>query len=110
MLAVFDPVLRQLPGHRPGCRPGRRVLVGTDAAGCTHQGAELAYQPGNTRPWQLADLELRHRRHARADDRIRGTKDTGLSNLPLHDFDQNRIWCALVSLACEPTAWLQTLA
>lgn len=59
---------------------------------------------------QLADLELRHRRRARAEDRIRAAKDTGLANLPLHDLDQNRIWCALVALACELTAWLQLLA
>ncbi len=23
--------------------------------------------------------------------------------------DQNRIWCAIIALACELTAWLQTL-
>jgi hypothetical protein len=28
--------LRQLPGHRSGSRPGRRVLVRADGAGCTH--------------------------------------------------------------------------
>jgi len=39
---------------------------------------------------QLPDLELRHRRRARAEDRIRATKDTGLTNLPLHDFTQTR--------------------
>ena len=59
---------------------------------------------------QLADLELRHRRRARCEDRIRCAKDTGLTNLPLHDFAQNQIWCALVALACEITAWMQTLA
>ena len=37
-------------------------------------------------------------------------KDTGLANLPLHGFDQNRIWCALVAMACEVTAWTQLLA
>ncbi|ORB89010.1 IS1380 family transposase, partial [Mycobacterium persicum] len=37
-------------------------------------------------------------------------KDTGLVNLPLHGFDQNRIWCALVQLAIDLTAWLQMLA
>ena len=42
---------------------------------------------------------VRHRRRARCEDRIRNAKDTGLANLPLHDFDQNRIWCALVQLA-----------
>ena len=26
-------------------------------------------------------------------------EDTGLTNLPLHDFAQNRIWCAIVALA-----------
>jgi hypothetical protein len=59
---------------------------------------------------QLPDLELRHRRRARAEDRIRIAKDTGLMNLPLHDFTQNQIWCALVMLAAEITAWMQLLA
>jgi hypothetical protein len=31
-------------------------------------------------------------------------------NLPLHDFAQNQIWCALVMLAVEITAWMQLLA
>jgi hypothetical protein len=31
---------------------------------------------------QLPDLELRHRRRARCEDRIRAAKDTGLANLP----------------------------
>ena len=68
----------------------------------------------NTRPGgphrQLADLELRHRRRARAEDRIRAAKDTGLRNLPLHELDQNQIWQAVVALACEITAWTQMLA
>jgi DDE family transposase len=64
----------------------------------------------NTTKGQLADLELRHRRRARAEDRIRCAKDTGLANLPLHDFAQNEIWCALVALAADLTAWMQTLA
>ena len=64
----------------------------------------------NTRRGQLSALELRHRHRARAEDRIRCAKHTGLTNLPLHAFAQNRIWCALVALACEITAWMQTLA
>jgi hypothetical protein len=67
----------------------------------------------NTRPGgpgtQLPDLELRHRRRARCEDRIRAAKDTGLTNLPLHEFTQNQIWCAIVALACEITAWMQML-
>jgi hypothetical protein len=64
----------------------------------------------NTTRGQLADLELRHRRRARAEDRIRCAKDSGLANLPLHDFAQNQIWCALVALAADLVAWMQTLA
>jgi hypothetical protein len=44
----------------------------------------------NTARGQLAGLELRHRRRARAEDRIRTAKDTGLRNLPLHDFARTR--------------------
>ena len=198
-ITVLREALRQLPGHRQGVRPGRKILIRSDAAGCTHElldwlvGQRLSYSVGFTLPdtitdeltkirerdWQvaydadgeprpgawvcevtglldlarwpagmrvivrkerphpgaqlritdadghrytafatntppggpgrqLADLELRHRRRARAEDRIRCAKDTGLQNLPLHDLTQNRIWCALVTLACELTAWAQT--
>jgi Transposase DDE domain group 1 len=30
--------------------------------------------------------------------------------LPLHGFNQNQIWCELVAMACELTAWMQMLA
>jgi hypothetical protein len=59
---------------------------------------------------QLADLELRHRLRARAEDRVRCAKDTGLRNLPFHDFGANKIWCALVALATDLLAWAQMLA
>jgi hypothetical protein len=42
----------------------------------------------------LADLNLRHRRRSRAEDRIRLAKNTGLRDLRMHGLDQNRIWCA----------------
>ena len=85
-----------------------------------HPGAQLritdvdgmritAFATNSTRG-ELADLELRHRHRARAEDRIRVTKDTGLTNLPLHDFTQNQIWWAIVALAAELVAWMQTLA
>jgi hypothetical protein len=196
-ITIARAALAQLPGHRPGTRPGRRVLIRTDGAGASHKflnwlhGQRLSYSigfglPDNTtdllaelpaeawtpaydahdqirdgawvaeltglldltgwppgmrviarkeRPHpgaqlritdadglrvtafatnstrgQLPDLELRHRRRARAEDRIRCAKDTGLTNLPLHDFAQNQIWCAIVALACELTAWMQMLA
>ncbi len=204
-IEVTKLALAQLPGHQPGTRPGRGVLIRADAAGGTHGFLEwltsqrLSYSVGFSLPddiaerlqlipnqvWQpaidaeeklrdgawvaevtgvldptimatwpkgmrvivrkerphpgaqlrftdvdghrltafatntrsgggpgrqVADLELRHRRRARAEDRIRCAKDTGLTNLPLHGFAQNQIWCALVALACELTAWAQLLA
>ncbi len=45
----------------------------------------------NTATGQLADLELRHRRRARCEDRIRQAKDCGPTNLPLQGMNQNRI-------------------
>ena len=104
-----------------GWPPGMRVIVRKERP---HPGAQLRITDvdghrvtafaTNTRiggpGTQLADLELRHRRRARAEDRIRVAKDTGLTNLPLHGFDQNRIWCAIVALAVELTAWMQMLA
>jgi len=65
----------------------------------------------NTARGQLADLELRHRRHARVEDRIRNGKDTGLRNLPsFHDMAQNRICLAIAALAADLLAWTARLA
>ena len=64
----------------------------------------------NSKRGQLQRLELRHRRRARCEDRIRNAKDTGLTNLPLHGFGQNRIWCQLVAIAAELLAWTGLLA
>jgi hypothetical protein len=64
----------------------------------------------NTPGGQLADLELRHRRHARVEDRIRAAKDTGLRNLPFHDAAQNRVWLEVCALAADLIAWTQRLA
>lgn len=85
-----------------------------------HPGADLRFEDvdgyrltafaTNTTRGQLPDLELRHRRRARCEDRIRNGKDTGLRNLPLHGYGQNRIWCQLVALASELTAWMGLLA
>jgi Transposase DDE domain group 1 len=100
-----------------GWSPGMRVIVRKERP---HPGAQLRFTDRdglrltvfatNTSRGQLPDLELRHRRRARCEDRIRVAKDTGLANLPLYGFDQNRIWCAVVQLAMELTTWLQMLA
>jgi hypothetical protein len=63
----------------------------------------------NTPGDDLARLEVTHRLRARAEDRIRGLKDSGLRNLPLHDFAQNQIWLETVLLAADLLAWTATL-
>ncbi len=63
----------------------------------------------NSSRGQLPALELRHRRRARVEERIRAAKDTDLTNVPLHDFAQNQIWCVILALAYKLTAWMQTL-
>jgi Transposase DDE domain group 1 len=96
---------------------GMRVIVRKERP---HPGAQLRFTDidghrftcfaTDAKTGQLADLELRHRRRARCEDRIRAAKDTGLRNLPLHGFDQNQIRCELVAMASELTAWMQMLA
>ena len=97
-----------------GWPAGIRVIVRKERP---HPGAQLRFEDSdgmritafatNTTRGQLPDLELRHRRRARVEDRIRIAKDTGLANLPLASFDANRIWCAVVALAADLTAWMQ---
>jgi hypothetical protein len=58
----------------------------------------------------IAQLELRHRQRARAEDRIRAARDTGLRNLPLHDTAQNQVWLEIVQLALDLLAWMPMLA
>jgi hypothetical protein len=96
---------------------GMRVIVRRERP---HPGAQLRFTDldghrftafaTDARKGQLSDLELRHRRRARCEDRIRCAKDTGLRNLPLHGFAQNQLWCELVAMACELLAWTQMLA
>jgi hypothetical protein len=96
---------------------GMRVIVRKERP---HPGAQLRFTDidghrftafaTDAKKGQLADLELRHRRRARCEDRIRCAKDTGLRNLPLKGFAQNQLWCEITALACELLAWTQMLA
>jgi Transposase DDE domain group 1 len=64
----------------------------------------------NSTSRDIAGLDLRHRRRARCEDRIRNAKDTGAHNLPYQSFAANQIWLQLVLLAQALTAHLQQLA
>jgi hypothetical protein len=97
------PAGTRLLARREVPHPGAQLRL-TDV-----EGRRITCFATNTTRGQLADLELRHRRRARVEDRIRCAKDTGLTNLPLHDTASNRVWLALVLLAVDLLTWTQTL-
>jgi hypothetical protein len=78
-LSAWPPGTRLiLRKERP--HPGAQLRI-TDHNGMRITGLLTNTPPGGAGR-QLADLELRHRRHARVEDRIRAGKDTGIRNLP----------------------------
>jgi hypothetical protein len=116
--AQVAELTRYLPGGtgKPW-PPGMRVIARRERP---HPGAQLRITDRdgwritvfatNIPGGRLAEHELLHRMRARAEDRIRCLKDTGLRNLPLHDFAANQIWLELVALAADLLAWTQQLA
>ncbi len=117
--AQVAELTRYLPATLTGWPKGMRVIARRERP---HPGAQLRLTDAdgwritcfatNTRGpgWRLADLEVRHRQRARAEDRIRNLKDTGLRNLPFHGFAQNQIWLEIIALAADLLVWTQTLA
>jgi hypothetical protein len=61
----------------------------------------------NTEGDDIAALELRHRGHARVEDRVRCWKACGLSNLPFDGFCANQAWVAVSLIAGALLAWSQ---
>ena len=116
--AQVAELTRHLPvGTGKAWPPGMRVLARRERP---HPGAQLRITDRdgwritvfatNIKGGRLAELEVQHRLRARAEDRIRCLKDTGLRNLPLHDFAANQIWLEIVALAADLLAWTQHLA
>lgn len=100
-----------------GWPPGMRVIVrkerphpGAQLRITDHEGMRITAFATNTPRGQLPVLELRHRRRARCEDRIRNAKDMGLMKFPLQGFAQNQVWCQIIQLASELVAWMQTIA
>ena len=94
---------------------GMRVIVRRERP---HPGAQLRFTDEDgwrfqtfatdTRAGQLAQLEARHRAHARVEDRIRCAKNTGLDRLPSRQFAINAAWVELALIAADLVAWAQT--
>jgi hypothetical protein len=58
---------------------------------------------------QAAGLELRHRQHARVEDRIRQAKATGLRNLPCRAWNENAAWLETVLTALDLVCWTKLI-
>jgi hypothetical protein len=115
--AQVAELTRHLRPARDPWPPGMRVIArrerphpGAQPRLTDAEGRRITLFATNVRGGRIADLEVQHRLRARAEDRIRCLKDTGLRNLPLHDFAANQIWLELVALAADLLAWTQHLA
>jgi len=95
---------------------GTRLIVRRERP---HPGAQLRFtdcdghrytcfitdQDGN----EIAQLERRHRLHARVEDRIQESQELGLGRLPFQALQPNRGWFELALLAQDLLAWLRLL-
>jgi hypothetical protein len=100
-----------------GWPEGTRLIVRKERP---HPGAQLRFtdtdghrytclitdQDGN----EIAQLERRHRLHARVEDRIQESQELGLGRLPFQALPANRAWFELALLAQDLLAWLRLLA
>lgn len=55
-------------------------------------------------------LDARHRVHARVEDDVRTTQDTGLARLPSKSWTVNQAWCAAITLAVDLICWMRLYA
>ena len=94
---------------------GSRVIVRRERP---HPGAQLSLFERHdgwrytafitdTRPGKLSveRLELRHRCHARVEDRIRQGKAAGLANFPCWGMPENKAWLEVVLAAADLVCW-----
>ncbi|MGI5508919.1 IS1380 family transposase [Streptomyces sp. CA-106131] len=86
--------------------PGAQLSLFDLDEGMRHQVflTDTAYGEGS-----LQLLEVRHRAHARVEDRIRCGKATGFGRFPSRHFHINAAWLELALTAVDLLAWTQTL-
>jgi hypothetical protein len=102
--------LVDMAGWGQGCRlicrrerphPGAQLSIFDTGDGWRHT-TFITNTPGDH-----VSLELRHRGHARVEDRIRNWKATGLRNLPFEDYVRNQAWLAITIIASCLLTWTQ---
>ncbi|MDQ4041364.1 MAG: IS1380 family transposase, partial [Actinomycetota bacterium] len=127
--AAWRPALRQDGHERDGAQvaeitdllefydwPDRsRVIVRRERP---HPGAQLSFTDVDGHRFQATltdldgsavELERLHRGRARAEDRVRAAKQTGLDNLPFREFALNAVWLELSMIAQDLSVWTQAL-
>ncbi|MET8374048.1 IS1380 family transposase [Micromonospora profundi] len=110
---LVDPVL--LAGFPAGTRlicrrerphPGAQLTLFDHVNGMRHQVFATDTPHGNN-PIQF--LEVRHRTHARVEDRIRTGKSTGFGRFPSRVFAINAAWLELALTGIDLLTWTQHL-
>jgi hypothetical protein len=110
---LVDPVLlASFPaGTRLICRrerphPGAQLSLFDTINGVRHQvfATDTPHGAGS-----VQFLEVRHRAHARVEDRIRTGKATGFGRFPSRVFAINAAWLELALTGIDLLAWTQTL-
>jgi hypothetical protein len=86
--------------------PGAQLSLFDTIAGLRHQ-VFVTDTPRTACSLQL--LELRHRGHARVEDRIRTGKDSGFGRFPSRLFAINAAWLELALVGIDLLAWTRTL-
>jgi hypothetical protein len=86
--------------------PGAQLSLFDTIEGLRHQ-AFITDSPRSTASVQL--LELRHRSHARVEDRIRCGKDSGFGRFPSRQFAINAAWLELALVGIDLLAFTRTL-
>ena len=97
------PQGRRLIVRRERPHPGAQFTI-FDEHGYRHT-AFLTDQADN----DIAVLEMGHRQRARVEDCIRAGKDTGMRNLPHHQFTHNQTWLELSLSAQDLLCWTRLL-
>jgi Transposase DDE domain group 1 len=96
---------------------GTRLIVRKERP---HPGAQLRFSDCDGHRYQcfitdqndtaIAQLERRHRLHARVEDRIQESQELGLGRLPFQALTANLAWFELALLAQDLLAWLRLIA
>lgn len=86
--------------------PGAQLSLFDTIEGLRHQAFVTDTPRGG---WSLQLVELRHRTHARVEDRIRTGKDTGFGRFPSRLFAINQAWLELALTGIDLLAWTRTL-